>query len=382
MGAAVFTRVNCDQQVTPIDLEGLYGGPEGSACWLIGGGPSLDEATCAAIARSPIPKMTVNLAGAGRLRPDFWTSYDPTARFHRSIYLDPGILKFVHRRRAMDLVPETTFKACECPATICIEREGGRGFANVIDPRAKGIVDWADSLVQGLDILYRLGFRRIYLAGCELRVLPTKPMRELAEARGVTADDWWSLTDFVRVCALRGIGRAELERLGEVGLYHFDEGKSLAAAMQTDGHYDRIAQGLRLSRSCFARWGLELISVTPESRLNDHFPYRDVEAAVAEIHARVGDPAKESTRGCYGRQTATWVAELEPMHDVKPPNWPAGGEPVRPKPSLREGEAEAVGAAVLPGKSIAEGELVVEHEGWLVAGREFAEAYVPPEEAG
>ena len=102
---ATFCRLNTDQTREPIELENLFAGPALSSCWMIGGGPSLNALPSDAIRESPVPKMCINLSGTKLMRPTFWTSYDPSARFHRSVYLDPGVMKFVHRRRAMDLVP-------------------------------------------------------------------------------------------------------------------------------------------------------------------------------------------------------------------------------------------------------------------------------------
>ena len=185
MTLAMFYRLQTDGVQVGAALEDVYSGPVDSACWLIGGGPSLAELPHGDIADSPIPKMVVNLAGSHLLRPTFWTSYDPSARFHRSVYLDPGIVKFVHRRRSMDLVPETTYKVCECPNTYFFERDGQRGVHDFLAATHTGIIDWADSMVQAIDILYRLGFRVIYLAGCEMRVRLSAEQLERAARAGV-----------------------------------------------------------------------------------------------------------------------------------------------------------------------------------------------------
>lgn len=366
MSTSLFYRLNTDQQATPVALEDLYAGPQPSACWLIGGGPSLKELPCDAIAVSPLPKMGINLAGAGKLRPTFWTSYDPTVRFHRSVYLDPGVMKFVQRRRAMDLVPETTFKVCECPATFFFDRAGGRGFQDFLSPKSAGIIDWADSMVQGIDILYRLGFRRLYLAGCDMRIQPSAAHLARTAALGLTQRTWHSLSDFLKGCQDHGIPRTELASLDAAEAYHFDEVKSLDATAQTDGHYFRIAQCLRLSRQCLARQGMELISVTPGSRLNDYFPYMTVEAALEQIHHSVGNPLTETTRGLYSQQTPRWSTDLQPMRDVKPPNWPTAATSPKPPPSVKPVDPE----------------LAIDGEGWIAAGRPFGEAYVRPDEVG
>ena len=57
----------------------------------------------------------------------------------------------------MDLVPETTFKVCECPGVVFFDRDAQRGFADFLPPMPAGIVDWNDTFVQAIEIAYRLG---------------------------------------------------------------------------------------------------------------------------------------------------------------------------------------------------------------------------------
>uniref|UniRef100_A0A7C4LKH5 Uncharacterized protein n=1 Tax=Schlesneria paludicola TaxID=360056 RepID=A0A7C4LKH5_9PLAN len=327
--ASVFFRLDTELRATPVPLEHLFAGPQRSACWMIGGGPSLNDLPTDEIARSPLPKMCLNLAGTHKLRPNFWTAYDPTARFLRSLYLDPGVLKFVHRRRALDLVPETRFKVCECPGLLCFDRDPRRGFADLLSPQAAGIVDWADTFVQALDILFRLGFRTIYLAGCELCVRPAEPHLARAAEVGCTYHPAELLGEFVARCVSRGLTVSELERLAPWPQYHFEEHKPLAAAIQTDRHYHRIVQCLRLSRACLVRHGLELVSVTPHSRLNDDFPYRPVQDVLRDIAATVGDPARESTRGCYTNAASRQSAAGTGMLDCLPPRRSAASAALR-----------------------------------------------------
>lgn len=340
----LFFRLQTDQTQVPVALEDQYSGPQRTSCWLLGGGPSLSRLPLTEITQCPVPKMSINLAGTGLIRPTFWTSYDPSARFLKSIYLDPGITKFVHRRRGMDLVPETTFKVCECPNLYFFERDGARGFANFVSREHPGIVDWADSFVQGIDILYRLGFRRIFLAGSEMRVTPSPAQQELARLRGVLWDSGEPLSEFVKRCVRAGLSEQELDVVEKCSPYHFDEQKSIRAAANCDQHYFRIVQYLRLCRRSLALGGLELISVTPDSRLNDHFEYRPVEQVLSEIKQEIGDPELEQTRGLYHvigpRQTRSVAA----MRDFKPHNWPAE----TPKPGAAGVPAEMPVPPALP----------------------------------
>ncbi len=348
----MFFRLHTDGTRTPAALEHVFSGPTRTACWIIGGGPSLTDLPCEAIARSPVAKFAVNLAGTGLIRPTMWTSYDPSARFHRSIYLDASILKFVHERRGMDLVPETTFKVCECPATFFFERDPQRGFADFLGSRVESqgsrehsrrstvgsrpsIVDWNDSLVQAIDIAYRLGFRVLYLAGCEMFVRPPVEHVELAAANGVTYTPRETLAAFYERCEKAGVARAELERLGLPIQYHFDERKLLAATINTDLHYFRVSQYLRLVRRSLALAGVDLLSVTPRSRLNDYFPYRPAEDVLREIADVIGDPALESTRGRYTLTGTRSPEGLGPMRDFRPHHWPRSAAPALPRQESR-----------------------------------------------
>lgn len=337
---SLFFRLHSDRTQSAAALEDTFAGTTKSACWLIGGGPSLSRLPYAAIRNSPLPKMCINLAGTRLLRPTFWTSYDPSVRFHRSVYLDPGIMKFVHRRRAMDVVPETTFKVCDCPNTYFFERDGQRGFADFVSARHERIVDWADSMVQAIDILYRLGFRVLYLAGCEMRVRPSREQLAHAAAKGVLYRPHELLQDFVERCAAAGITAEALDTVAPCPIYHFAETKPLKSAANTDHHYFRIAQYLRLSRRAMAMGGLQLISVTPHSRLNDYFPYVPVRKVLQRIAREVGDPANEPVQGQYQQTSPRTETRRGPMRDYRPHHWPPAENVARPRTKRDSGKVE------------------------------------------
>ncbi|MBT6153435.1 MAG: hypothetical protein HOL01_18275 [Planctomycetaceae bacterium] len=328
--SSLFYRLHPDRSRDDAPLENVFAGPMPSACWLIGGGPSLNRLPHAEIAASPIPKMCLNLAGTRLLRPNFWTSYDPSVRFHRSIYLDAGVMKFVHRRRATDLVPETTFKICECPNTFFFDRDGDRGFADFLSPHNGAIVDWADSMVQAIDILYRLGFRVIYLAGCEMQVQPSAAQRRHARAAGVSFTPGKQLQEFLSECEEAGLSADELDALEPGPHYHFDEVKPIRAAATTDSHYFRVAQYLRLVRRSLSVVGMQLISVTPHSRLNDYFPYRPARRVLRSISQNIGDPTCEPVRGLYRQTEIRHSQRLRPMRDFLPHHWSPEGRPQSP----------------------------------------------------
>ncbi|WP_145362328.1 hypothetical protein [Stratiformator vulcanicus] len=337
-----FFRINLDRARTPVGLDDAFAGALPSACWLVCGGPSLTDLPIDEISRSAVPVMTVNLAGSGLLRPNFWTSYDPTCRFLKSIYLDAGITKFVHARRATDLVPETTLKVADCPNLYFFDSEPGRNYGNFFDRSSDRILDWSDSLLQAIDILYRLGFRTLYLAGTDMRVRPSREQIERAATRDVHFDLNVGLEQFLKDCEAAGLPAEELDRLPQGRQYHFAETKPIRSAALTDRHYDRVAQQLRLARRTFSSHGLSIVSVTPGSRLNDYFEYRPAVDILQETRIRFGDPMSESTLGRYHTRGPRLPKGVGPMRDVGP------YRPPRSKSHRRPAEAHEpipIGAA-------------------------------------
>lgn len=347
-----FFRVTTDHRVIPSAWDGACTGPLPAMCWLIGGGPSLSLLPCSDIAQSPVPKFAMNLSGSRLIRPNFWTAYDPSIRFHRSVYLDAGVVKFLPRPRAMDLVPETNFKVCECPQTYFFDRDPFRGFHDFLSPQATGIVDWADTFVQSIDILYRLGFRCVLLAGCELCVRPSQEWVTHAARKSVTYTEGEPLSDYVQRCRTAGMPAGDLQHYGFGAQYHFDEAKPFESVLRTDAHYCRVAQSLRLCRTALSAAGLQLISVTPRSRLNQFLEYQPVEAALDRIRVEIGDPAREPTRGLYTQSRDREAKPPSWMRDVMPPHHPAVKKPCDcgKKPPLSTARVST--------------ELVVEEESW------------------
>jgi len=322
----MFFRIHSDGARTSVDLRNHYAGAVRSSCWIVGGGPSLRGMPCDRIQLSPVPKFAVNLCGFGLIRPDIWTAYDPTTRFHRSTYLDGSILKLLPSRRATDLVPGTMHKVGDCPSTLFFERDGQRGFHNVLgnDPAREedpAVVDWQDSLVQAIDLAWRLGFRRLLLVGADMHVRPPEEHIRRAALSGVVYQPEELLRGFYDRCREANLDPASLEAEEAIAPYHFDETKSLAAAQQTDFHYYRVVQYLRLSLRAMSLAGLELISATPASRLNAFFAYQPVDDLLEEIADEIGRPARETTRGQYSRRSENGGHPGVPMKDFRPHNW-------------------------------------------------------------
>jgi hypothetical protein len=127
------------------------------------------------------------------------------------------------------------------------------------------------------------------------------------------------LTEFLERCRRAGLPDGELDALPPAALYHFAEHKRIRAAAQTDAHYFRIAQCLRMSRRSLALAGMRLISVTPRSRLNDFFPSLPIDHALERLRGTVGDPRTEGVTGLYRERVCRQPPVHEAVRDVSPP---------------------------------------------------------------
>lgn len=250
---SLFFRLHSDRTQTAAALEDTFAGTTKSACWLIGGGPSLSRLPYAAIRNSPLPKMCINLAG------------------------------------------------------------------------------------------------------CEMRVRPSREQLAHAAAKGVLYRPHELLKDFVERCGAAGISAEALDTLAPCPIYHFAETKPLKSAANTDHHYFRVAQYLRLSRRAMGMGGLQLISVTPHSRLNDYFQYVPVRKVLQRIAREVGDPSNEPVQGQYQQTGPQAETRQGPMRDYRPHHWPPVENVARLQSKHRSGK---VGPS--------HGEFLIEAEG---AGR-------------
>ena len=213
-------------------LVNSYGGTNKTSIWMIGAGPSVRSINAQPITSSPAPKFCVNFAGRGDdgtkpiIEPTFFTAFDPVARFSPSMYLNPNIMKFINGGRYRDLIPGTDQKICDAPNTYFIDIES-RGYHDFLLPGSNKILHTLDSFTQSIDIAFRLGFRKMYCVGTELKIAPSAAQIELAVSKGVEykegcvkridrksneETDVWSdrLADFLAQCVDKGVGRVQV----------------------------------------------------------------------------------------------------------------------------------------------------------------------------
>ncbi|MEX2581625.1 MAG: hypothetical protein WD342_21385 [Verrucomicrobiales bacterium] len=170
-----------------VDLAGLYAGGGGTV-FLVLNGPSFTEADREALRATPGATTFGVNNGAQAFRPNLWTCVDAPSRFMRSIWEDAGIQKFVpmehFRKPIRDRDAETE------GGPVAYTREQVRDFPNVLGYRRnhefraeqwlwEDTVNWGNHKNRGggrsvmlaaLRLSWLLGFRRVYLLGCDFRM--------------------------------------------------------------------------------------------------------------------------------------------------------------------------------------------------------------------
>ncbi len=272
-------RVTTDQRRQAVDMRGLYAG---TACWLAAPGPGLRDLPLQAIQQSRLSIAGINNVtgntdadGVELLRPNIWFATDMPGRFVQGIWADPTILKILPVARTERLVPYSIDLACETPNTLFYDQHIHREFHDFLSAE-DGFTWWRDTLESAIAILYWMGFRTIYCAGVTLDVPNPAKVYDI--------DAWTSDPK----------STAHLKRAGTNRM-----------------HYHTTWNRLRMMRTTFRIAGLQIVSVTPESALNDLFPYQKAETVLKLLRRRFRN---DGTRGLYdtedGRKTPKTRVEI------------------------------------------------------------------------
>jgi hypothetical protein len=278
-----------------IDLVGQY---KGRSIFLICNGPSFAALNKELLRKPGVMTFGIN-NGPKSFRPDFWTCVDDPVRFLKSIWLDPKITKFVPQAHFEKPIFDNekwetiNVKVGECPNVIGYRRnEKFHAKRFLIEPH----INWgcsADSgggrtvMLPALRICYLLGFRKIYLLGCDMKMTETYT-------------------------------------------YHFDEQRTRGAVNCNNSTYDRLkSQYLPQLKPIFEEAGLNVFNCNPDSELKV-FPFVSFDDAVKEATEKLGDIENERTYGMYSvgdeknqfknEPPDTQKANLEVLNQIKQGN--------------------------------------------------------------
>ena len=213
-----------------IDLDNTFNG----SCFLVGGGSQLKEAK-EKLNDSRIVTMAMNNSGT-QISPNLWVGADKAEYYSESILMNPGVMKFAYITRSGGDVHGTPWKLL--PNTYFIT-----GLSNYVEKaffhRGRDFVWWKNVFLIAVQILHRLGFRRVYTVGCGFNISPDK-----------------------------------------IYGYKTDLTKDQVAYNQRT--YDMVVGQINGVLPYAADTHFELISCTPDSKLNGIIPYMELDQALEE----------------------------------------------------------------------------------------------------
>jgi hypothetical protein len=224
------------QRRKAIDLDGIFDG----SCFLIGGAPSLSAVKDKFIGK-PIVKMAMNNA-ATVVRPDLWVGADIPSNYSSSVILDPAPMKFTYISRRDDVINDIPWK--NIPNTYFVSSSQIKECSFFLNGR--DFVWLKNVFTLALQILYRLGFNKVYTIGCAFKI-------------------------------------------NKDSQYSYDTKLNDEQIKYTLNTYNSVMNQLaEILRN--TPQGFELISCTPDSRLNDLVKYVSIDDAIKEAVSHIPTP--------------------------------------------------------------------------------------------
>jgi len=253
-----------------ISLGGFY---KGRSAFLVLSGPSLNAIDLGLLNRRGIVTMGVNNSWTVH-RPTLWTCVDDPGRFIDTGWKDPGVLKFVpvcHWGRKLRIqandgaMRDSAYRVAQMPSVLFFRRSNHFDHKRFLtsdtvpwgnDPKSTdslGIKGKRSVMLVALRLLHHLGFRTVYLLGCDFRM---------------AADH----------------------------KYAFDETREAAAIKHNNVLYDSLSRRFEALLPHFEKHRFRVVNCSPGSGLGvfERMPYED---AIAEASAECSKPI--NTQGWY-----------------------------------------------------------------------------------
>ncbi len=244
----------------------------GRPVFLVFSGPTLADMNLELLRRPGVMTFGVNNSPAA-FRPRLWTCADPPGRFSDSIWMDPTIIKFVPEPLAAQRLrikrngrfAPSLYRPCDMPSTFLFPRNSyfepadflvqnsvnWGGDAKTTD--SVGVKGFPSVMLQAIRLAHAVGFRTLYLCGCDFK------MEE-----------------------------------GKAG-YAFDQNRDRHAVNHNNRLYEAMTKRLAALAPYFEMSGFKVVNCTPGSALQV-FPYTRISEAVAEA---TKDCPEIDARGWY-----------------------------------------------------------------------------------
>jgi hypothetical protein len=156
----------------------------GQSIFLVCNGPSLNNIDISLLKKPGIITLGIN-NGGHIIRPNLWTCVDDPTRFMRSIWEDPTIMKIVPQahfeKQLFDKKKDIVINKVvgECPNVIGFRRNEHFQEEQFF---YEDTVNWGNHkdhgggrsvMISSIRLCHLLGFKRVYLVGCDFKMSPT-----------------------------------------------------------------------------------------------------------------------------------------------------------------------------------------------------------------
>ena len=156
-------KVLNDGRYKSVDFDDIC---EGQVCFLIGGAPSLKEENLDLLRGPGIATMAINNA-ATIVKPTFWIGSDKPRCYAKQIIYDPSIVKFINYGKRNVEVDGVWW--AKYPNTYAYSSTDDFNVGNFLH-RSRHIVWWKNTWFAAIQLLYRLGFRKIFTIGADFQI--------------------------------------------------------------------------------------------------------------------------------------------------------------------------------------------------------------------
>jgi hypothetical protein len=231
----------------PVDLDGMY---PGRTCFIAGGAPSLLNEDLSKLNQPGISLMSMNntpsVLPTGCV--DFWVGLDKPLCYAPRILMDPKIQKFAiiakkgfpfpynGKDYTLQQMPNMYFIGTVADDDPNVVRRFT--YKTLLKPE-RDFVWWKNTFWVALQIAYRFGFRKVYLIGCAFNLTPDKQ-------------------------------------------YSYDYKLSDYQQQYNQKLYNQTVASLRECKSHFDDVGFQVISATPDSKLNEFYPSVSYDEAIKD----------------------------------------------------------------------------------------------------
>ncbi len=217
----------------PIDLDNSFSG----SCFIAGGAPSLLKENLDLLKTPGILVISMNNT-ASVVPTDIMVCADKPKCYSPRILLDPKIMKFSMISRRDLMVGNKKMK--ELPNMYFFgANEKYFNVHNFLNP-CRDFVWWKNTMYNVIQLAYRLGFRKVYLIGCSFKISKEEQ-------------------------------------------YSYKTNLDEHQVNYNQRTYNNFVEKMKLMKPHFKEKGFEIISSTPDSSLNEFFPFVPFEDAVKEI---------------------------------------------------------------------------------------------------